>query len=149
MVCNVHARPQQGLCPYPCACHPPSGRPHLPPSRPTPTLAPVRLIVQKTRLLFILPKFSHLALLPPAGLRAPVLVYMAAEGYTLPYFQETVQTYMPVPAMRSAGDRLFGYRFSSHQSGHRFTLPEPHYGGETLLSTENLMKITSHQLLTR
>lgn len=50
----------------------------------------------------ILPSRSHLALLPLAGFRTLVLVYMAAEGSTPPDFQETVQVYMPIHALSSA-----------------------------------------------
>lgn len=98
----------QGLCPHPCLCHPPSGLSHLP-HRPTYPNSPSNSYNRpKTRLFFILPKFSHLALLPLAGFRTLVLLYMAADGSTLPYFQETVQTYMPIHAMRSARYRLLG-----------------------------------------
>lgn len=39
--------PHQGLCPHPCSCHPPSGLPHPPPIRRTPTLHPARTTPSK------------------------------------------------------------------------------------------------------
>lgn len=106
--------PRQGLSPHPCSCHPPSG--------PPPSLS--RLIQKNTPSLQPPPKFSGLCLIlrsfPWLDPEPSVLVLVRVS--TLPYFQETFQTYMPTRAMRSASYRLFGYPFSSHPSGHRSTL---------------------------
>lgn len=73
----------QGLCPPPCSCHLPSGLPRLPPSRPTPTF-PSSLHNSSNSPAFPHPPF-------PGWIQSPG----AGEGSTLPYFQESFQTYMP------------------------------------------------------
>lgn len=103
MVCNMQARPHQGLLPHPCFCHLPSGLPHRPPAC---------AACPKTCLLFILPKFSHVFPILhafPWPILTLMLVYMGAEGFTLPDFQETIQLYMPIHALGSASWWLFGF----------------------------------------
>lgn len=58
MVCDMQARPHRGLCPLPCSCHLPSGPP---PPFPADLLQLSLQAHPKTRLLFILPKFSHVS----------------------------------------------------------------------------------------
>lgn len=58
----------------------------------------------------ILPCLSHLALLPPGWIQNPGAG--AVEGSTLPYFQETFQTYMPGCVIWSASNRLLGHPFT-------------------------------------
>lgn len=91
--------PHQGLCPYPCSCRLPSGPAQRIQKNP-PSLHPPQ----------ILPCLSHLALLPPGWIQNPGAG--AVEGSTLPYFQETFQTYMPGCVIWSASNRLLGHPFT-------------------------------------
>lgn len=149
MVCSIQPSPHWGLCPHPCWCHPPSGQPHLPKR----SLKPVQLI-QKSAFSHppqILPCLSHLAIVPLAEFSTLLLVSMAVEGPSLPYFQETIQTCMPNHALSCASHWLVGCP-STHQSGIHDALSELKYVGVTFLSlslllSENPPKMTSLPLL--
>lgn len=96
----------------------------------------------------LLPSSPNSPMSFPSCNRSPgctlLLVSMAVEGPSLPYFQETVQTCMPNHALSCASHWLVGCP-STHQSGIHAALSELKYVGVTFLSlslllSENLPK---------
>lgn len=146
---TCRCRHHRGQRSRPRSCRLPSGMPHLPPSRPAATLRPACTTRPKKPASFSSsPKFASV----PSCTLSPGWIQHrgSGEGSTLPYFQETVQTYMATRAMKSASYWLFRCPFPRLSLVTALPCLNPtmvEWLFCLLIIAENLIKITSHQLL--